>query len=189
MKNIPKPSYLEHAIYYESLITLVNEKESVLIQLKNNAKSIVALLLTLSVHDLTTPYSIDKWTIKDIVMHLIDMERVFLYRAMRFARNDKTAQPFFDENEFAKQANATIIPTKKLLLENKNTRQAVLAFFNNQTTASLKRTGIAGNTSTSVRACAWIICGHEIHHFNIIKEKYLQLPLQYGKNIYLPTII
>ena len=106
-------------------------------------------------------------------MHLIDGERVFLYRAMRFARNDKSPLPFFDENEFAKQANATAMPIRKILKEYKTTRQATLAFFTNQSAATLKRIGMASNASMSVRACTWIICGHELHHWNIIQDRYL----------------
>lgn len=173
MKKIPKPSHIEHAVYYESFINLVSNSTSVLDQLKTNANQLALLLLSLQEKQLTTPYAIGKWSIKDILQHLIDCERVFLYRAMRFTRNDKTAQPFFDENEFAKQANANAVPLKKLLKEYKTSRQSTIAFFGNQNAQTLKRAGIAGNTPTSVRALAWIICGHEMHHINVIKEKYI----------------
>ena len=92
---------------------------------------------------------------------------------MRFARHDKTAQPFFDENEFAKAAKATAIAIKKLLKEYKTTRQATLAFFNNQSADTYKRAGLAGNTTTTVRALAWITCGHELHHLGVMRERYM----------------
>ena len=173
MKKITQPTQFEHADYYGSFIKLVDENTSVLDQLKNNAKQIEGLILSLTELQLTTPYAEGKWTIKDIVQHLIDCERVFVYRAMRFARLDKTAQPFFDENEFAKAAKATAIPIKKLLKEYKTTRQATLSFFNNLSADTCKRAGIAGNTSTTVRALAWIICGHELHHLGVVRERYL----------------
>ena len=173
MKHIAKPQEAEHAVYYEKFIALVDLKKSVLDQLKANAKMIEQNLLSLSDDKLSSTYAPGKWTIKDIVMHLIDGERVFLYRAMRFARNDKSPLPFFDENEFAKQANATAMPIRKILKEYKTTRQATLAFFTNQSAATLKRIGMASNASMSVRACAWIICGHELHHWNIIQDRYL----------------
>jgi uncharacterized damage-inducible protein DinB len=173
MKKITKPTQFEHADYYESFIKLVSENTSVLNQLKNNAKEIELLILSLNEAQLTTPYAADKWCIKDIVQHLVDCERVFVYRAMRFARHDKTAQPFFDENEFAKAAKATSIPIKKLLKEYKTTRQATLAFFNNQSADTFKRAGVAGNTLTTVRALAWIVCGHELHHWGGVRERYL----------------
>ncbi len=174
MKKITKPTQFEHADYCEKFIKLVDENMSVLDQLKNNAKQIEALILSLTEPQLTTPYAADKWSIKDIIQHLIDCERVFVYRAMRFARHDNSAQPFFDENKFAKAAKATSLPIKKLLKEYKTTRQSTLAFFNNLSADACKRAGIAGNTSTTVRALAWIICGHELHHWNVIREKYLQ---------------
>jgi DinB superfamily len=173
MKKITKPTQFEHADYYGSFIKFVDENTSVLDQLKNNAKELEILMLSLSEQQLTTPYADGKWCIKDIVQHLIDCERVFVYRAMRFARHDKTAQPFFDENEFAKAAKASSLPIKKLLKEYKTTRQATLAFFNNQSADTCKRAGIAGNTMTTVRALAWIICGHELHHWAVIKDRYL----------------
>jgi hypothetical protein len=173
MKKITKPTQFEHADYYGSFLKLVSENSSVLDQLKNNAKEIEDLILSLTEQQLTTPYATGKWCIKDIVQHLIDCERVFVYRAMRFARQDKTAQPFFDENEYANAAKATSMPIKKLVKEYKTTRQATLAFFNNQSTDTFKRAGIAGNTSTTVRALAWIICGHELHHWGVMKGKYL----------------
>ncbi len=173
MKKITKPSQFEYADYYGSFIKLVNENISVLDQLKNNAKEIELLVLSLTETQLTTPYAEGKWCIKDIAQHLIDCERVFVYRAMRFARHDKTAQPFFDENEFAKAAKASSIPIKKLLKEYKTARQATLAFFSNQSADTFKRAGIAGNTMTTVRALAWIVCGHELHHLGVIKERYL----------------
>ncbi len=175
MKKIAKPERVEHALYYNNYIDLVNENESVLLQLKNNAKLVEALLKTLSNETLNNSYAPEKWSIKDIVLHICDCERVFLYRAMRFSRGDRSALSFFDENEFAKQAKANEMSIKNILKEYKTTRAATLAFFQNQKVASLKRTGIASNASMSVRACAWIICGHEIHHYRFIKSNYLNL--------------
>lgn len=173
MKKITKPTDLEYAVYYEPFLQKLSAENNIIKQLKDNATQIKTLLSTLTEQQLTTPYTTGKWTIKDILQHLIDFERVLVYRAMSFARNDKRPIPFFDENEYAKQANATKQPLKKLLKDYKAVRHATLAFFDNQTAATLKRSGIASNYTMSVRACAWIICGHEMHHMNIIKERYL----------------
>ena len=173
MKKISKPSDTEYALYYEKFIHLVKEDMSVLDQMKENAKQIEQLFLSLPEEALRRPYALGKWSMKDILMHLTDGERVFLCRAMRFARNDKASQPFFDENEFAKEAKANLIPVKRILKEYKTSRQASLAFFSNQSSEILKRKGMASNTPMSVRACAWVICGHEIHHWNVIRERYL----------------
>ena len=173
MKNIAKPTDYEYALYYQDFINLVNAEVPVLKQLKENAKAIEILIKNLPEEILLYSYQNDKWNIKDIVQHLIDVERVFIHRALRFARADKNAQPFFDENKFALEANATKIPIKKILKDYKNVRNATLSFYENVTTASLKKTGIASNSAMSVRACGWIICGHELHHINVIKQKYL----------------
>ncbi len=173
MKKISKPSDTEHALYYNQFIQLVSENEPVLKQLKINAKKMEDMVYNLSDEALTTNYEKGKWTIKDILQHLIDSERVFVCRAMRFARNDKSPQLFFDENSFAKEANAIKTPLRKLIKEYKTTRQATITFFENQNAVILRRTGIASNSCMSVRACAWIICGHEIHHLQVIANKYL----------------
>jgi uncharacterized damage-inducible protein DinB len=173
MKKIPKPTDTEYAVYYEPFLQKLPTDLNVFKQLKDNATQIKTLLLSLTEQQLTTPYATGKWTIKDILQHLIDFERIMIYRATCFARNDKRPIPFFDENEYVKQAASNKIPIKKLLKEYKTLRQSTLAFFTNQTAATLKRSGIASNYTMSVRACAWIICGHELHHINIIKERYL----------------
>ncbi|MBP6430969.1 MAG: DinB family protein [Ferruginibacter sp.] len=175
MKKIPKPTDLEYAVYYEPFLQKLSADINIFKQLKDNATTIKSLLASLTEQQLTTTYAPGKWTIKDILQHLIDFERVLIYRAMCFARNDKRPIPFFDENEYVKQANATHQSIKKILKDYKAVRQATLAFFDNQTAATLKRSGIASNYTMSVRACAWIICGHEMHHITVIKERYLQL--------------
>lgn len=173
MKKIAKPHYSEHALYYETYLNKVGEPPSILDEMKRNGKAISLLFKSCTEAQLQYAYAPGKWTMKDILMHLIDVERVFLYRAMRFARKDKTALPFFDENEYAAVAQANKISTAKLLKEYNATRASTLAFFNNLTVAQLKEKGVAGHTPTSVRACAWIIYAHEVHHWSVIKEKYL----------------
>ncbi len=173
MKKITEPTYLEYAVYYENYIKKVDKHTSVLDQLKHNAKLTIELIKSLNETQLTTPYAEGKWSIKDIIQHLIDCERVFIYRAMRFARNDKSPLPFFDEDAFANEAQANKISTSKLLKEFTTTRNATIVFFNNQSSTVMKRIGIASNYNMSVRACAWIICGHELHHIGVIKERYL----------------
>lgn len=174
MKKITKPFSAEHALYYENYINLVPQNESVLQQLKSNAKQIIALYKSIPENDLLYRYQTDKWSMKDILMHIIDVERVFIYRAMRFARKDKTPLPFFNENEFAIHANADSIKTNNLLKEYQTNRNASIQFLNNLTSQQYKTMGIASNCATSVRACAYIICGHELHHLAVIRERYLK---------------
>lgn len=175
MKKIARPDYTEFAMYYEQFLAPISDNISILDQLKQSAKANTQLYKSLNEEQLRFRYDEDKWSMKDILMHLMDTERVFVYRAMRFARQDKTPLPFFDENEFAQQAQADKISTSKLLREYNACRNLSIAFFNNLTQQQLKRTGIASNYSMSVRACAWIILGHELHHRRIIEERYLPL--------------
>lgn len=174
MKKINKPRDIEYALYYDQYIAMVPTDISVLDQLKTSAKELTALYKSLSPEALITPYAEGKWSLKDLLMHLIDVERVFVYRAMRFARMDRTPLPFFDENEFAKQAQADKIPVTKLLKEYNACRNLTLAFFNNLTAKQMERSGTASQAAMSVRACAWIIMGHELHHRKIITERYLK---------------
>jgi uncharacterized damage-inducible protein DinB len=175
VKKISKPTLNEHAVYYEKYVDKVDNTISVLNQLKENGKQVVNLYKSLDAAQLTTPYEVGKWSLKDLLMHLIDCERVFIYRAMRFARKDRTPMPFFDEDEFAKNAKADLIPTNRLLKEYQATRNLSIQFFNNLTTAQCKQIGIASNSNMSVRACAWIICGHELHHLSVVRERYLKI--------------
>jgi uncharacterized damage-inducible protein DinB len=173
MKNIAKPTDYEYALYYQDFINLVLTDVQVLKQLKENAKALEVLIKSLPEEVLLYSYEKDKWNIKDILQHLIDVERVFIQRALRFARADKSPQAFFDENKFAVEANASKINIKKLLKDYRNVRNATLSFFDNLPATSHKKSGIASNSAMSVRACAWIICGHELHHMNVIQQKYL----------------
>ncbi|OJV54817.1 MAG: hypothetical protein BGO31_15840 [Bacteroidetes bacterium 43-16] len=173
MKKISKPDFTEFAMYYESYIEQVDTSISILDQLKSSAKELTALYKSLSEEQLRFRYAEGKWSMKDVLMHLIDVERVFAYRAMRFARMDRTPLPFFDENEFAKNAHADAIPVAKLLKEFNACRNLSVTFFNNLTAKQMLLTGIASNYSMSVRACAWIILGHHMHHRAVISERYL----------------
>ena len=120
-------------------------------------------------------YAPGKWMVKDIVQHLIDTERIMSYRAMRFARNDKTALPGFDENLFADTAHANRRPLADLYAEYAFVRQANVALFQSFDDAMLQHTGVCYNTTISVLALGFLLVGHSIHHANIIRERYLPL--------------
>lgn len=178
MKKVKKPEYLEYAQYYEPYIELVQSDISVLDQLKKNSQKIATTFLSTPEEKLLQPYTPGKWSLKDLLMHMIDTERVFLYRAMRFARRDQTPLPFFDENNYATEARANDLNTRKLIKEYTATRQASLTFFNNLSASQFKHTGMASQFNMSVRACAWIICGHELHHWSVMLDRYGLEPKQ-----------
>jgi len=118
-------------------------------------------------------YSKDKWTIKDILLHLIDAERAFSYRALQFARSDNADLEGFDENIFVENAQANSRTLLSLIGEYDKVRQSSIYLFNSFSNDVLKRTGKANGKTLSIRAAGFLICGHEIHHKEIIKERYL----------------
>ncbi|UKN01321.1 DinB family protein [Paracrocinitomix mangrovi] len=120
-------------------------------------------------------YAPGKWTVRQIVEHLMDTERIFMNRALRFARNDKTELPGFDENQYVAAARSNEISLKNLLLQFITIRSATLATYANFNREELLRTGFANDQEISVLALGYIQVGHAIHHFNVIKERYFPL--------------
>jgi len=118
-------------------------------------------------------YEEGKWTIKELINHLIDTERIFCYRAMRFARADKTPLPGFNENDYATASNANSRTIEDLLDEYKSLRASTIYLYKNFTPAMLLNKGVAGSGAVSVRALGFLIIGHEIHHKDVIEERYL----------------
>ena len=120
-------------------------------------------------------YAPGKWTVRDLIQHLSDCERVFAYRALRFARNDKTTLPGFDENTYAEHTGANTRPLEQVLEELKLVRKSTIALFDTFDEEALRRTGIMANSELPVLALGFTIVGHQIHHFGILKERYLPL--------------
>lgn len=120
-------------------------------------------------------YAPGKWTVKEIIQHLVDSERVFNYRALRFARNDKTELPGYEENDYAVESNANIRSVEDLLNEFSNLRKSTIDLFSSFDEAMLMREGFCFSKNVSVLALGFIMAGHTLHHFNVIKEKYFGL--------------
>ena len=120
-------------------------------------------------------YAPGKWTIKDIIQHCIDTERIMSYRAMRFARNDQTPLPGFEENEYAQNTLASERTLDDLLDEFEIVRAATLAQFQNFNELMLQRAGKASASVISAGALGFVIVGHAVHHMNVIRERYFPL--------------
>ncbi len=118
-------------------------------------------------------YAPGKWTIKEVVGHVIDAERVFSYRALRIGRGDTTPLPGFDEKAWVPLSGANDRTVADLLGEFRAVRTATLALLRHLPPDSVKRRGFASDNEVSVRALAWIITGHAIHHLGILRERYL----------------
>lgn len=120
-------------------------------------------------------YAPGKWAIKDLLQHLIDAERVFVYRAMRFSRNDKTELPGFDEDAYAANADMKTRSVADLLEEFSLLRRSTILFYKTLSADALQREGVASGNKISVLALGFTICGHPIHHMNVIRERYYPL--------------
>ncbi|WP_281233439.1 DinB family protein [Flavobacterium gelatinilyticum] len=118
-------------------------------------------------------YAEGKWTIKDIIQHVIDTERIFAYRALRFSRNDKTPLPSFEEADYADNTNSDKRSIQDLLTELSAVRHSNLLFYKSLSEEQLKRIGTASNNQISVRALGFVIIGHAKHHQKVFEERYL----------------
>ncbi|WP_285008505.1 DinB family protein [Pedobacter faecalis] len=117
-------------------------------------------------------YAPGKWTAKDILQHLIDTEHILSYRALRIARNDQTALPGFDEENFAIHTNASQRTIEDLLHEVDLVRQSTIALFSSFDEPMLRRTGLCSNIINSTLALAYIIAGHPLHHVQVLRDRY-----------------
>ncbi len=118
-------------------------------------------------------YAPDKWSIKELFQHVIDCERIFTYRALRFARNDATELPGFDENTYAAHADTAHRRFHELMREHDQVRAATITLFKSFNTEMMCRSGNANGVDISVHALGWIIAGHATHHMEIIDHRYL----------------
>lgn len=170
-----KPSQLsdtEFAPFYQSYISLANEGDLVE-ELEISVHEFIKFVQNIPMDKFDYRYAEGKWTIKDIIQHLIDSERVFAYRALRIARNDKTPLPGFEENSFANEANGNDRKLQEMLTELALVRQSTIFLFKNFSDEVLQRIGTASEKAVSVRALGFIIIGHQKHHQKVFEERYL----------------
>ena len=173
MKSIPKPEPNEYAPYASMYISLLPDDGLILEHLEKNLCATTEFMRALHKEKLTYRYAEGKWTIKEIIGHLIDDERIYTYRALRFARNDQTELPGFEQGDYARESGANERPLSNLLEEFATVRKSTIALFNSFDDRVLTRSGIASGNVMSVRAIAYHLAGHELRHMNIIKERYL----------------
>jgi uncharacterized damage-inducible protein DinB len=170
---IERPESGEFAPYSGTYINLV-EGTNLLGTLNSSLEEMQALVRSLSEEKLLFRYAEDKWNIKEILLHITDAERIFCYRALRFARQDSTPLSGFDEGAYTPVSGATERSRESLLEEYASVRLATLSLFDNFTPEMLRSIGTASDKEVSVRALGYIIAGHEIHHRNILRERYLK---------------
>jgi len=158
--------------FYHGYISKAKEND-LTSALKNTTNELLSLLRSIPPEKYDYRYAEGKWTIKEVIQHLIDAERVFTYRALRFARKDDTPLPGFDENLFAQTAKTDKRNWIDLVEEFASLRKATEAMFASFDNEQMEQSGIASENSTYVLGIGYIVAGHVNHHCQIIKERYL----------------
>lgn len=162
----------EYATFYKPYIEALGEVV-LMDELEQSLSFFIDFIKTIPSEKHEFRYAESKWTIKDIVQHLIDAERIFAYRALRIARKDKTPLPGFEENDYVNTAFANSRTMDELIEEFSTVRKATISLFKTFTEVQLLQMGIASEKPVSVRAIGFITMGHQYHHVKIIKERYL----------------
>jgi hypothetical protein len=169
MKNLKNDESSEYFKYYIDLC----ESDDLIVELENQLVATSDFFASIPEKKLEFQYEMGKWTPKDILQHIIDSERIFAYRALRFARFDEINLPGYEENDYAAVANANVRTIEELIREYKIVKQSTILLYKSFSSKMLDNMGLANNNKNSVRAIGFVISGHEIHHKNIIKERYL----------------
>lgn len=167
-----RPDSTEYAPYYEKYVSLVAEGE-IVTTLGKQIEDTLGLLRGLNEAQGDLRYAPGKWSVKEVIGHLIDAERIFAYRALRFSRNDRTPLHSFDENSYAANSNFGSRRLADIAEEFEHVRQSNLYLLKSLDGDAWTRRGVASDNEISVRALAYIIAGHELHHVEIIRSRYL----------------
>lgn len=167
-----RPDQTEYAPFYAGYVSHVPEGD-ILTILEQGVQTTSSLLKELSPSQADFRYAPGKWSVKEVLGHIVDAERIFAYRALRFSRGDQTPVPGFEQEGYIQHANFGARPLKDLIAEFETVRQATLFLFRNLDDAAWQRKGTASGAEVSVRALAYIMAGHEIHHREILRTRYL----------------
>ena len=172
METAVRPAPDEYAPYYGRYVKLVPDGP-IVETLRSQIGETLAILGALPEAKGDHRYEPDKWSVKEVLGHLIDGERIFSYRALRFARRDETPLPGFEQDDYVPAASFGRRTLRSLLDEFRAVREATVHLYQHFDEEALSRSGIASETRMSVRALAWVIAGHERHHLGVLRERYL----------------
>jgi uncharacterized damage-inducible protein DinB len=170
---MPRPDLTRVPDFYHGYINKVKE-DDLMLGLRNSTSQLFDLLESIPEEKHDYAYGEGKWTIKEVVQHMLDAERVFTYRALRFARKDDTPLPGFDENLFAQTAKADKRKWNEMVDEFAALRKASETMFASFDEEQLEQTGTASEHPIYVLGIGFIVAGHVNHHCQIIRERYLQ---------------
>ena len=173
MITTARPGADEYAASFAGYVARVAEDEDIVAVLASQLDQVLARLDRVSEARGEYRYASDKWSVKEVVGHLSDTERVFAYRALRIARGDKTPLPSFDDQAYVAEVRAGDRTLADLAAEWGDVRRATIALFRNLPAAAWERRGTASGHAISVRALAYIIAGHVRHHIEVLEERYI----------------
>lgn len=168
-----KPDRKEYPEFYQTYINALEVEDTLLNHLETSLKHFEEVMSEIAFSQQEYRYAEGKWTIKEIVQHLIDTERVFVYRALRYSRKDSSSLLSFDENSFVTNYEVNKRNFDDMLNEFTLLRRSTVFMFQDFEEEILDRAGKVGDQSISVRAIGYICSGHVIHHLKVIKERYL----------------
>ncbi len=166
------PDANEYASYYGRYVSLVPEGD-IIATLSGQLDSTLKLLRSIDESKAGWRYAPDKWSIKELVGHVTDGERIFAYRALRIARGDRTPLPGFEQDDYVKYGHFDARRLDELAEEFELVRRSNLLMFRHLDAEAWQRRGTASDAEVSVRALAFIIAGHERHHMEILRTRYL----------------
>jgi hypothetical protein len=158
--------------FYKNYVKQIDEPD-MLQALRISGHRMLELVHSIPDNQADFAYAPGKWTVRELLCHIMDAERIFCYRALRFARNDKTPLSGFEENDYAPQANASGRSLQKIASEMSHLRASTIDLFESLTPEMLTRKGTANKNELTVVAIGFIISGHETHHRKILQERYL----------------
>lgn len=167
-----RPDPGEYNAYYDRYVALVPAGDIIAL-LTVQMDDTTALLRELTEEQALHAYAPGKWSIKEVLGHVMDAERIFMNRALRFGRGDATPLPSFDENAYAPAGAFNARPLASLMSEFNAVRRSTVALLAGLPAEAWQRTGIASEYAVSVRGLAWITAGHELHHRQILAQRYL----------------
>ncbi|HVU53401.1 MAG TPA: DinB family protein [Puia sp.] len=170
---IPKPLSDEYPVYADMYMTGLPGDGTILQHLKEQIKRTEQFVDDIPTEKWDYIYAPGKWTIKEVLVHIIDDERIYAYRALRIGRGDTTPLPGFEQNDYVPYSKANERTVRSIMKEYDSVRRATLTLFRSFTEEDLLRKGTANNNVYSVRGLLYHLAGHELHHLRILQEKYL----------------
>jgi hypothetical protein len=176
---IARPKSSEYAPYYDDYVALVPAGD-VVVLLERGADAMAGLLREIGEEGALFRYATGKWSIKEVAGHVCDTERVYAYRALRFARLDPTVLPGFEQGDFVAHGGFDARPLESIIAELRAVRAASVALFKGMAPEMFDRKGRASGFEFTVRSIPYILAGHELHHMNVIKTRYLRRDREQG---------